>query len=698
MSENSKMSNYSESFKRDIVSFCRYSQDTMEDIAQKTGLDIQTLQEWTEEFATKELACSEQEKQTLQTLFFDHSETISMQSTLSNTSVETVGGTFFGTWFLEELDSTKDAVASVESNLPNLDSKNPISARGKILGEGGMGVVFLGTQTCIGREVAVKEVRPDKSHPKIIRSLLQEAWITGILEHPNIIPIYSIDKNNHDQPMIVMKRIEGKTWSSYIHDPSLIVDVMKTQDILGWHLDIFLQVCSAMQYAHNKGFLHRDLKPENIMIGSYGEIYVLDWGIAVALDDRYNSWIPTAKNIRTLAGTPSYMAPEMTQRDGGLLCEQSDIYLLGAILYEIVNKVPPHKNVRIDHLEEDICCFVPEFLEQIPQKLQDIICRALENNPKDRHSSVEELRYEIQAFLEFRQVENILDAFFEKLQLLKKYLQQNRERNMIYMQYLGARFGKEQLDKYDVSWSDYIHSFQEATILVIEWELSHERLEAAELLLEELSEVDPKLMQQMEHLRERKKQAQQKLRHYEVTTSETIGIRTRAFIILLTVLGWLAFPVWHLIWQVEYTYAHLHIQTAGIWVWILAIGYWARNTLSTTDINRRVYSIFLGEPLMHLVSDLCAWSIDWSAQEAWMLRFVVWNTMMLCYALIDDIKFLPLALGYSVMTIAVFQSPEYMDWMAISINGFLLFALVLIWRNTFKMAEDARELDKKEFL
>ena len=167
------MRNYSESFKREIVSFCRYSKDTLEDVATKTGIDVQTLQEWTEDFEERETSCSKEEKQTLQTLFFERSETMQERSKNSNTTLNTEVETFFETWFLEELDTTKNTVISENTNLPNLDKKNPISARGKILGKGGMGVVFLGTQNCIGREVAVKEVHPDKAHPKIIRSLLQ---------------------------------------------------------------------------------------------------------------------------------------------------------------------------------------------------------------------------------------------------------------------------------------------------------------------------------------------------------------------------------------------------------------------------------------------------------------------------------------------------------------------------------------------
>ena len=136
-----------------------------------------------------------------------------------------------------------------------------------------MGIIRLGEQGAIGRQVAVKCLREGLDNERFGLQLLREAWVTGGLEHPNIVPVYSVGADSNGHPMIVMKRIEGTPWSELLRS-----DGRQLRD----DPEILKQVCNAVEFAASRGVIHRDLKPDNVMIGTFGEVYVLDWGIAIA--------------------------------------------------------------------------------------------------------------------------------------------------------------------------------------------------------------------------------------------------------------------------------------------------------------------------------------------------------------------------------------------------------------------------------
>ena len=156
-----------------------------------------------------------------------------------------------------------------------------------------------------------------------------------MLEHPNIIPIYDILDVHTNNPQIVMKKIEGEEWSTRLEETRTSEERLERR-WLEEQLTLLCRVCDAVAYAHSRGIIHRDLKPDNVMIGAFGAVYVLDWGIAVSIQDGGLPNIPKAKSERGVAGTPMYMAPEMAKGDGSLLSPQSDVYLLGGILHTIL--------------------------------------------------------------------------------------------------------------------------------------------------------------------------------------------------------------------------------------------------------------------------------------------------------------------------------------------------------------------------
>ena len=291
-----------------------------------------------------------------------------------------------------------ESVADLLATLPTLATRVGDESRGPdlelvgTLGEGGMGVVQLARQVALDRSVAVKTPRDNKGSagPK----LLQEALVTGRLEHPNIIPIYTLGRDHDGHPLIVMKRIEGDSW----------LDKLKAGETdTNANLEVLLQLCNAVRFAHEHGVIHRDIKPENVMIGRFGEVYLLDWGIAVSLDDEGPEGIPRRSDVRGLCGTPCYMAPEMTGDDAVDQDRRTDIYLLGAVLHEILTGKPRHLGDSLFDVMRSAFENQPvDYPDAVPAELGAIANKAMASAREDRYQSVDEFRDAINDYLAHR--------------------------------------------------------------------------------------------------------------------------------------------------------------------------------------------------------------------------------------------------------------------------------------------------------
>ena len=262
-----------------------------------------------------------------------------------------------------------------------------------LLGEGGMGRVELGHQPALDRAVAVKRVRPDRVCPLALRALLHEAKVTGSLEHPNVIPVHMLGVDADGQPLLVMKRVAGTVWRELIVRPDHPAWQHLGQDRERQHLDILLAVCNGVQFAHKRGIVHRDLKTENVMVGEDGEVYVLDWGIALRLG------MPPSQE---LAGTPAYMAPEML-RGTAEIDERSDIFLLGAMLHEVLTGQTRHRGATTLEVLRAAAVSDPQvYGPQVPAELAEICNKATAAAQADRYTDVAALRSAIDGYLHHR--------------------------------------------------------------------------------------------------------------------------------------------------------------------------------------------------------------------------------------------------------------------------------------------------------
>ncbi len=212
------------------------------------------------------------------------------------------------------------------------------------IGKGGMGEVIGARDEQIGRDVAIKRMRAAAPNARAIQRFLREASIQGRLEHPAIVPVHEIGRDSDGLPFFVMKKLTGTTLAKVIADPAH-AEKFGPQTVLR----AFAEVCLAVELAHVRGIVHRDLKPDNILLGDFGEVYVLDWGVAKIIgedDDGEFADVGSgsgehATAVGTTIGTPGYMAPEqacgMPDIDG-----RTDIYTLGCVLFEILAGEPLH--------------------------------------------------------------------------------------------------------------------------------------------------------------------------------------------------------------------------------------------------------------------------------------------------------------------------------------------------------------------
>ncbi|AKF02959.1 serine/threonine-protein kinase [Sandaracinus amylolyticus] len=295
--------------------------------------------------------------------------------------------------------SEDGAERSFEGDLRDLVGPPAQVDLGRVLGEGGMGVVRLGTQRSLSRQVAVKSVKA--TGPEHAARLLREAWVTGYLEHPNIVPVYDIVLDQ-GAPLIVLKRIDGTEWSALLRDPAEVTRRFGVADVLAWHVGILVQVCNAVHYAHTKGIIHRDLKPENVMIGEFGEVYVLDWGIALSLTHDHGGRILRATDATEMAGTPVYMAPEMVLAPPSGLDERTDVYLLGAILFEIIAGSAPHLAETPLAVLLQAARSAPEIPADVDDELASIVRHAMARDRSARCASADALKKALTAYLEHR--------------------------------------------------------------------------------------------------------------------------------------------------------------------------------------------------------------------------------------------------------------------------------------------------------
>lgn len=337
-------------------------------------------------------------------------------------------------------DLTKESSRLVESISGRTSSFGKYHLR-RMVGRGSMGEVYKVWDEDLRRHLAMKLLSRSYSTNATVEDVrvrraqarfVEEAQVTSQLDHPGIVPVHDIGVSPQGHLYFTMKLVKGRELLRIIQ--------MVHQDQSGWSLTralgLILKVTEAMGYAHSKGVLHRDLKPTNVMIGRYGAVYVMDWGLArvmnlglesVELPDGHSTQIigsdrrdksaddpdsPEATRHGDSVGTPAYMAPEQARGENGQVGPWTDVYGVGAMLYHLLTGRAPYtepgKRIGAQavlwRVREGSPVPTEELAPLVPRELHAVVAKAMARNSRERYGSMEELSEDIVAFMEGRQM------------------------------------------------------------------------------------------------------------------------------------------------------------------------------------------------------------------------------------------------------------------------------------------------------
>ena len=507
---------------------------------------------------------------------------------------------------------------TVAAEVARLDPLARAVTVGDALASGGMGIVYRAAQPTLRREVAVKCLRPEMRSPSAIRAQLREAWVTGMLEHPSVVPIHLLARDDTGGPSLVMKRIEGIAWDELIDqadDPTrgaLLLGPARVdfaRDPLEFQLRVLIAVCHAVAFAHARGIVHLDLKPDNIMIGQFGEVYVLDWGIAAGIPTADGNppppWLGAAAAIKGVRGTPAWMAPELAAGDGAEIGVATDVYLLGSLLHAVIARTVRHAGVEVrDILATAFESRPYSYDATVPTELADLANRATARAPAARPASADAVRHAIEAFLGHRSAARMADEALGRIGPFAARLAGERTapadgtaaEQSIRRAFLEIRFALQQSLE---AWPENPRArdgLRQLLTAMTEFALTHRQLERAAECASELVPRDPALDRRVRALQAELMGQAERLRTLERDADPNQFHKSRSLLSLgagVFFASW-NFPLGALVRSGAIT---LNLtQLVAAWaVTVVAFGataFLVRKTLLTTAWNKRIVVLF----------------------------------------------------------------------------------------------------------
>ncbi len=603
------------------------------------------------------------------------------------------------------MDSTIRAAMRV---LSRVSLSNELLGPGTIrvdrtLGEGGMGVVRLGTQPSLARSVAVKSLKQDLRTDSASLRLLREAWITGSLEHPNIVPVYDLAVDERDGPVIVLKRIEGTEWNQLMFDAAEIRRRFRADDPLEWNLGVLIQVCNAVHFAHSRGVIHRDLKPENVMIGNFGEVYLLDWGIAVSMNHDPEGRLPSVQDATQLAGTMCYMAPEMLGEDPPRISPKTDVYLLGAVLFEIVTCRPPHDGTTVLEMMSGALMSDPKFPDETDSEIERIVRRAMAREPDARFESAEQFRLALSGFLRHRGSRRLAHEAMERWNELEQFLKRPDAGDPTVRADIHHIFGECQfgLQQSIASWPENEEAqsaLERAVIVMARFELAHGDPSVAARMLEQASGAPSELRDEIGRAELAHRNERARLEQIARDTDNTVGRRTRLTLSLMLGTMWTVMPLLMSRVPVRFQTRLGHILLPVLLaIPVAALGWWARDTMSRTAPNRILRRIVAATLVSQFILQIGLAFSGVGLDGSMALNFVVWGWGSAAAAIAIERWFWLATAGYVAGFFVAMRFPAIRYFAASATHLIMLMSAARAWRLSREEWREIAAIQRERF-
>ena len=535
------------------------------------------------------------------------------------------------------------------------------------LGEGGMGLVRLANQVSLDREVAVKTIRTDDSdtHTDITRTLLQEAYVTGYLEHPNIIPIYLVGRTPNKTPLIVMKRVEGDSWRQRLHEQR-----QGHSDFdLEAEIKVLIQVTNAVRFAHSRGVIHQDIKTENVMIGDFDEVYLLDWGIAIYLHDD-KPLLPGRDDILSLRGTPGYMAPEMAHQRVDEIDERTDIFLLGATLHDVLTGEPRHEGRTLLEILYSAHRSEPfDYGDDVPEELAKIANKACHPDKEKRFATAVEFRDALRDFLKHRESIALAHSADAKRRELNALLNApERDIAALHDTYGECHFGYLEALRMWPENTAAIQGLQQCLEAMANHHLDNHNLDAARSCILDLIEPRPELTKRADELAQQLQGEQQDLQRLK-EMEQDLDLRTsssaRSLLVLIFGAIWTATSLYaalrhggEAVTNAEQLHSHMvsgirntAIATAGIIAF--------RKRIFANTANARLAYLLLTFQVALASVRWSTWYLDENILLSRLAENALAVLLLIAIGLVSDLRICLFALIYVVVGAITLLWPEY---------------------------------------
>jgi serine/threonine-protein kinase len=532
---------------------------------------------------------------------------------------------------------------------------------GDDIGKGGMGVVHAARQKSLDREVAIKRLRDQDADVLQVGALLREARVMGRLEHPNIVPVHALG-TGWGSPIVVMKKVEGRPWTESLKEgPTDLVH----------HLGILIKVCNALEFAHDQDIIHRDIKPDNVMLGAYGEVYLVDWGLAL---------VQGQGGVDGIEGTPVYMAPEMARGNAADIDARTDVFLLGATLHELLTGKPRHLGDSLRQVLQNALSSLPmEYADELAPELGTICNRACAHDPEKRFESVAAFREAIEEYLERRDALALTRAAMKRLSSLQGSIDDEAHDTEIQTLFNETRLALENVLFARPDLEEAQQGLRRGLTLMARYELRRGKLEVAEHLIEKMSNPPRDLLDAARDAKARKEADRELLERMTREEDSGIGLRQRRRL-AISMISLLVLVLGGLYWvnpTTKPTASPLGLFMVGLGVWgvVIALVVIWRKSLFSNAYNRRWTRALIGMVGAFVLHRGVEVVMDTPVIRVAQMDLVVMGGALIAAAGLSPWLFLVGGMSFAMAVVAVLQP----DLTRLFVNLVVLSAPIMLW-------------------